>query len=270
MEIPPRTDIVNCYFVTYTGPDVGVVQALGYQPDFGHHIILLATSADEDEYPDGMFFDCTSQTSVSMTQQEPIYIPGVAVSDTSAQSEMKLPDGMAVKLDSGTRLVMQAHYINTEDKPLRVQDAVNFATIPADQVETWVSAFAHTSTNLEIPVGTLYTKQVTCTFDRDVNLLYVLGHMHEWGTSIKVDYLPAGASQSEEIYNLDPWLPEYRDVPMVDEYADGEFPLKVGDSFTTYCSWFNTTDHVLGFPEEMCVTTGMIYPASVPFNCDVE
>ena len=46
------------------------------------------------------------------------------------------------------------------------------------------------------------------------------------------------------------------------------FGTKAGDVFTTRCAWDNDTDRVLGFPEEMCLTFGMVYPATEPVVCE--
>ena len=55
--------------------------------------------------------------------------------------------------------------------------------------------------------------------------------------------------------------------PPINEYEDGSFQVSAGDSFTTSCTWDNTTDEPLGFPEEMCVTFGFAYESKIPLIC---
>ena len=69
------------------------------------------------------------------------------------------------------------------------------------------------------------------------------------------------------IYEIAQWEPEYRDRPPVNEYEDGEFTVQAGDTFTTSCTWDNTTEAPLGFPEEMCVTFGFAYESKLPLIC---
>ena len=104
-------------------------------------------------------------------------------------------------------------------------------------------------------------------------LLYLLGHMHEWGSSITVDYNKDDGTV-ERIYEILEWDVLYRDLPPITRYGEdsehGVLEVKEGESFTTTCTWFNDTDETLGFPEEMCVATAMVYPATVAMVCDVD
>ncbi len=271
MTIPPRSERQWCFFTRYDGPDTGLAVANAYQPQYGHHVILLATNADEDEFPNGAAFDCTDRNTLPMTDMEPIYIPALPLDETDpAQSTMSLPAGMAVKLKQGTRLVIQSHYINPLDQPILVQDAVNFGYMNLEEVTTWASALSHTSTNIPIPPNQATSIQIECGFTQEVSFLYLLGHMHEWGTEFTLDYGTEGSTELERIYEVTPWRPEYRDVPPTDRFGLGEFTVYPGDRFVTTCSWYNDTDHEMNFPEEMCVTTGMVYPALVPLVCNAE
>ena len=60
-DIPPYTDQTLCYFDTYSGEEAGVFWAGFYQNvAYGHHVVLMSSSADEDDWPDGTIADCTT------------------------------------------------------------------------------------------------------------------------------------------------------------------------------------------------------------------
>ena len=260
--VEPYTDQQVCWFTTYTGPDVGIYDGVFRQSQaFGHHVIVMRTNADEDDFPDGTAMDCEDG---EMTDMEPFVLPSEV--EAVGLTYLELPGGMANKLKSGERLLVQSHHINTTGEPVLVNDRIELFTMPVDEVETFVAPLAHTSTNLAVQPGE-HTRQVTCEFEDDHNFLYVLGHMHEWGASFSIDYNKEDGS-TERIYEIADWDILYRDLPPITRYADGEFQVKAGESFTTTCTWLNDTEEVLGFPEEMCVTTAMVYPATVALVCD--
>ncbi len=267
--VPPYTDQQTCWYTTYEGEDVGIVDGTFRQSSmFGHHVIVMRTNADEDDVPDGTVVDCTS--SENMSDMEPFILPsdieGVGL------THLELPDGMANKLKSGERLLVQSHHINTTADPVKLNDRIELHVTDLEQVETFVAPLAHTSTNLSIDPGE-QSKEVTCVFEKDHTFLYLLGHMHEWGSSITVDYNKDDGTV-ERIYEILEWDVLYRDLPPITRYGEdtehGILEVKEGESFTTTCTWFNDTDETLGFPEEMCVATAMVYPATVAMVCDVD
>lgn len=263
LVIPPYSDQQSCWFTTYDGPDVGVIGGTFYQnPDFGHHVIVMRTNADPEVYPDGSVHDCTETDSVPMTDMEPFVLPTDLY---EGKSVLALPEGMANKMKGGTRLLVQSHHINYTEDTIRVNDRIDLVTTDLENVEVFAAPFAHTETDLEIPVGQ-YELEVTCAFQEDYDLLYLLGHMHEWGEYFRIDYNKEDGS-TETLYEVEQWDPVFRDAPEIQRYDEG-FPVKKGESFTTTCVWNNDTDDVLTFPFEMCVTTGMIYPATVPDLCE--
>lgn len=265
MIIPPYSERQFCYFFTYTGEDIGVNKAGFWQnADYGHHVIAMISNADPEVYQDGQSYDCTAKDSMPMTDMEPLVIPNVG---EVGQSEMILPEGMATKLKSGSRMVMQSHYLNTSGQALLVRDVINFEYIPVDQVRTWAAPYAHVNLDFSLPPGQTTTVKVECTFDQDVYLLMLLGHMHEWGAAFSIEW-DRLEGQRELLYDVPVWDPLMRDDPITYRYDEGQMLIRAGEKFITTCTWFNDTDHVIEFPEEMCVTSGMLYPSVVPLICE--
>ena len=265
--IPAFSEKQFCWFTSWDGEDIGINHQATYQSDNGHHVVLMETLSDEDDFPTGSVFDCTAKASLPMTEMEPI-IFGRGFEMNDNETVLNLGETMAVKLDAGTRMVMQSHYINPTPDEIMVADAINLGLIPQENVEVWAAPFAHTAIDFEIPAGETATVDFDCTWEDDATILFLGGHMHEWGKSFSVDW--THSETTDRIYEIENWDADFRDRPPVTEYADGDFTVSAGDSFTTSCTWENTLDRALTFPEEMCVTFGFAHESKIPLICAPE
>lgn len=255
--IEPLAEVQYCAFGTYTGPDIGIHSFQSFQASVGHHLILLGTNASTVDYPDGAVVDCT-KTNQMMTTFEPL----INAEPTGAGSSfIELPEGMAVKLKNGQRWVVQAHYLNTTENRYRVQDVMDIGFMPLEDVTTPAAAFALTRTDLSLPAGEATHLDFDCAFPTDYTVLYLTGHMHEFGKVFSF------AKDGEEVYTIDAWETSFRDQPPLKKFADGEFTFPANSVLNTSCDWFNDSDEALEFPAEMCATYGMLYPSLTPVVC---
>ena len=181
-------------------------------------------------------------------------------------NQVMLPDGMATLMRSGTRIIVQSHYVNTGLETIRVQDGFNVELVEPDQVQTWAAPFVNAHIGFEVPAGQEMTVEFDCTFGKDLNLLYLYGHMHDWGSRFHVDIAPAGGTAAR-VYEVGSWEPSFRDQAPINAYDEGEFVVAADDVITTSCTWMNDTAGPLALPQEMCVTLGMAYPAQDAVMC---
>lgn len=259
--IPANSERMFCQYLTYDGPTVGMHAQQAYQSEYGHHVTLNGTSISPLDKPDGTVEDCTGNSTDTMADVEPLLIGGDVTGLT-------LPTGFAAYLESGQRIVLQSHYVNTSDDDILVKDAINLDVLAPDAVETWAAPFAFALDHNPIPVGAVdYELSFDCTWNTSGNLLFLGGHMHEWGSSFAVDDTLATGGEPARVYEVATWDAALRDAPTYNDYAMGEFAVAAGDTFKTTCAWTNDTDHELDFPEEMCAAFGMYYPAQAPFIC---
>jgi hypothetical protein len=259
--VEPGAELQYCLFETYEGDDIGIASYESFQSAIGHHLILLGTTASTLDYPDGEAVDCT-QTNDMMTTFEPL----INAEPTGAGSSyIDLPDGMAVKLDNRQRYVIQAHWINTTTDRVRVQDILNIGYTPEDEVETWVGAFALTQVDISLPPQQASELTFDCSLTEDYQLLYLTGHMHEYGTSFKFEV--GDGTDMSTLYEIPDWDPVYRDAPPLQRFEPGDQPFGSGQTLRTTCDWYNTTDAAIEFPAEMCATYGMLYPSETPVVC---
>jgi hypothetical protein len=262
--IAPGEERQMCVIETYDGPNVGIRSLNTYQTGYGHHVAFLATSASAEEYPDRVPFNCTTNDDFEMTNQVPMFL-GTAVG-LDGINEVTLPDGMATLMPTGTRVLIQSHYVNSGAVPIRVRDGFNVDFAQENQVKTWVAPFVNTSVTFEVPPRQEHTVEFDCTFSSDLTILYLYGHMHERGARHFADHTPAGGTRTR-LYEVEQWLPDFRDQPPANHYGAGEFSIKAGDVLTTSCTWNNDTDASLTLPKEMCVTLGMAYPSREAVMC---
>ncbi len=262
--VAPGEDKMYCIFGTYTGDDAGIHALSTYQNAMGHHLLLMGTTASELDYPDGTVVDCSSDGELGMAELEPLVLPtDVKIGDDDRDLGIELLEGMAVKIDQGQRWVLQAHYLNTGVDPIRVHDPAVVTLLAEDEVETWAAPLILNAGAFTIPPQEAATYAFDCTIEQDFNVLYVTGHMHEWGTSFRTEQLGRGT-----VYEQTDWDPEWRDSPPVQPYAPGDYLLEQGSTLRTTCSWFNDTDEPLAFPEEMCDTVTVVYPQLTAVICD--
>lgn len=262
--VPALSERQMCTVQTYNGPTIGVSAAKFLQnADFGHHVLMMVSSEDEDDTPDGTLWDCTQTEDLRMEDLQPLI---TAQPQPDQPFDLALPDGMAIKLREGSRILLQSHYVNTSSDNIWVNDQINLVTEAEDEVVTWAAPWAHTDTSLEIPPGE-HSLEVTCTFEQETWLLNIFGHMHEWGTSFSIDHTHLDGS-TERIYSINEWDVIFRDAPPQNAYIPEGYHVLAGESFTSTCNWFNDTDEVLDFPHEMCASSGIAFPTVVPIICD--
>jgi len=264
--VEPGEDKMFCIFGTYTGEDAGIHALSTYQNTLGHHLLLMGTTASELDFPDGSVADCSAEGDLSMADLEPLVLPtSVQIGGVDRDLGIDLLDGMAVKIDQGQRWVLQAHYLNTGVDPIRVHDPAVLNLMPEAEVETWAAPFVLNSSDFRIPAQESATHSFDCEVPQDLNVLYVTGHMHEWGTAFRTEQIGLGT-----VYEQTEWDPEWRDSPPVQAYAPGSYLIPAGSTLRTTCNWFNDTDEDLTFPSEMCDTVTVVYPQLTALICDGE
>ncbi len=266
--IPAFSERQMCWITTYDGPAMGITSQVNYQSLMGHHVTVFGTSTPAHQLEDGEIWDCTETNALEMTNMEPIIIGGQIHEDEQGViNDFYLPEGMAAPLEEGQRIILQSHYLNIRPEPVLVRDAAHLELIEEDAVATWTAPFVNTVTEFAIPPNVEeYSLSFDCGWEETFELLYIGGHLHEWGLRFKTEHTNA-AGETEVIYEVDEWEPVLRDAPEYTEYEPGEFVVTPQDTFTTTCTWFNDRDEELEFPAEMCVTFGMAYPSRVPIIC---
>lgn len=262
MVVPAYSDSMFCYVGTYTGPTVGVQFYEWIQdPEFGHHVVF-ADGSDIGDVADGDSMDCSDPWDAM--KLPPLLTPTATPGDHSAS--MTLGSGMAVRLVSGQRWVIQSHYVNTSARPLLARDVVNVGVVPEEDVNFWVGSWTFNDSLFEIAPKDHTQLSFVCPWKQDVEILALMGHMHSYGAGIDVQHVEG--EQSTQVYHLNDWNPDWQSEPVFNYYERGEFKVKAGDGFGVTCDFDNQTDKTVTFPEEMCVASGLAGPLIGPIECD--
>ncbi len=264
LEIPGYADSMLCTFGTWTGGNLGVVSFRSQQSSpMGHHAMFMRANAGSDNQPipdDGTVIACDDWPLDNLFQST-----GEANDGGISPTGTALPDGMAMKLADGTRWAIQSHYVNTGADPVTAIDTVLLGVVEPSQVTTWAAVYSLNNVGFNLPPGQAQTS-FPCSFDHEFYVMSLMGHMHEYGTSIKVE-LGVG-NEIETIYEIAEWKAEYRDQPVVTTWLPGEFLVPAETVITTSCAWNNITDQSLHFPQEMCSALGVGYPSEEPIACN--
>jgi hypothetical protein len=265
-------DVTHCIAGTWAGGEVGIHALNTWQNRFGHHVQFFGLIATTLDYPDGATFPCGVGTDFQMTDTQPVGIPTAVHIGEEQTIDEPLGEAMAFHLPADSRYLLQAHYVNTGPDDILVHDLVTLDLLDPDtEVSTWVAPMILNDANIEIPPASAASMTFDCPVDTPesgVDVRFVNGHMHEWGSSLRITQL---RGDTQRVLNDVPeWQPVYRDSPPTEHYADGELQFLPGDVLRTECAWFNDTDETLRFPHEMCDGVALVHPLKTAVICDAE
>ena len=254
--IPAGKDVMICWVPDVQFPADRLIEKFEtYQSQNGHHLIGMSSVIPRQP---GEQFDCTSTE--GMASVEPLINP---TSGTSAEGSVNvLPEGMHVRVKAGTRIVMQSHYVNYTDEEILVRDVGILRDLPANKESIEASYLVLNSDSFEVPgTNERFSHTTECTVDVRFQFASMIGHMHEWGKSIKVEHVDMEGAATT-IYEVDAWTAAYRDAPPIESWPiDDPLVFEAGDTLRLTCEWQNDTNEGLRFPHEMCATLFSYFPA---------
>jgi len=247
--VEPGREVFMCVYLPDMLPaDLDVVRAETYQMAGGHHVIFSWVA---DGYqPDSDVHECTDG---EMTHHRMIGVGG-----PNPDLVIEVPDGVAFKAPGGKRLVMQSHYINTNDHPIVVRDAVNLFASEAP-VDNYASQMVVIDFNFKLPPQQITVREMTCNVTQPSKVFMVAGHTHEWGRRFTLDLNRANGAV-ETLYDVDIGAGFRDEPPLVVYPSSAPLELDPGDRLHMRCEWFNDTPDPLFYPAEMCAAPLFYYP----------
>jgi hypothetical protein len=257
-EILPG-DTFECFYTdTITTQQLNVQSASATQGSGGHHVTVYYT---DQKVPVG-HHRCNDIEMVGFHQ--------VAGAGDGKEGIISLPDGYATKVPEGKQLVVQAHYIRTEDGPLTVEDTVELKTLETKDVKEFANSFVLNDATFNLPPRSNNESRTECVVPRDFDLLLLLGHMHESGSHYKLERVDEAGKPIETLYETE-WEPLYTSHPPVKMYeATKPLHLAKGSRIRQTCDWRNTGDSEMAFPREMCVMFSYYIPDDGFIICDTK
>lgn len=169
-----------------------------------------------------------------------------------------LPSDTAFKIDGGSLLLVNAHYLNAGDKPLEAQIFINLYTIPAAQVTREAGILFLYNPFIHIAAQSSNQAREVCPLAKDVTLVNAQSHMHKRGVSYVADLLDASGSKLQEIYTSSTW------EHVVSKTMEPSLTISAGQMIDFRCNYVNDETHTISqgrtTRDEMCMFIGLYYP----------
>lgn len=252
VTIAAGAEAMNCHFLPPLEHDLVVRGFRTQQSRGGHHMVVYRALQQK---PAGTTEDCSTGESMSNLM--------LALTQTGTQepgaSAIEFPQNHVVVLPAGVQLVAQSHYINSSEEPIVTHDAMTLFTTDADLSSlTRLYLFVAGASSFEIPADSVYSTRAGCVLDRDLTMLSLTPHMHEWGSEIQLEV--GDDSSMNVVADELSWEPGMRDLPPITSFSspnarsNGRF--RSGQSVALTCTWRNTEHAPIKFPQEMCAMVG--------------
>ncbi len=236
----------------------------GLSHHFNLYKVIDGTRLDPVTAAETATSDC--QPAAEQLRGDAAYIYGSA----SPDRVMETPAGVAFRLESGQRLILEFHAINYTLDPIEADVEISlFAAAPEANIEHHADIMWFANWGFALPPGQETSSTKSCSVPYDVEIFGLMSHFHELGTQFEVSAITADGST--KVYEDDDWQhPKYE--PFMPTLS-----LAAGESLSWTCTWDNTrNDWVLpnkGSKDEMCMVFAAAYPKNTlsaePIQCNV-
>ncbi len=178
---------------------------------------------------------------------------------------MEMPEGVAMRLEEGTTLLLNLHLYNVNGTELSGLSGTEILQAHPDEVMHEAVGTLAGTLNISIPPQSQGSASGSCTFHQPTTLFGVGPHMHQTGTHMTVTAMQGGGNtvlhdapytfDDQLIYPVEPGL-----------------TINPGDSVRIDCSYDNpTSSHITwgdSSDQEMCFASLWTYPpAGTGFTC---
>jgi hypothetical protein len=219
-----------------------------------HHFILY--KLDGDAVPVGT----TDQSGCLSGFQNWIY------SSAQPHIDLRMPEGVAMVLNSRQRVVFDMHYINTGDKTLHAVVTLN-VVLAKGKFEK-ASSLISFNTSIRLPPHGMQTVGGDCTPGAGAKFFYMLTHTHRRGKLATITRVLANGTMGEELVRSTDW-----EVPMEHKWlSEPLLTFQPGEKFHYSCDYQNDLDQTVTVGasaaiNEMCMAITYYYPASAGGSC---
>ena len=248
--IEPGADVMLCTYLDYRAPaDLDLVEVHGFQSAHGHHALLFGVRSSQ---PPGSHL-CTEADMVNVR-----YLAGHG--GEGMASSLPVTDGVAFRLREHEQVMIQTHWINGTDAPITGNASFQVKLAPPSADRAPADLFTVVTTEVDLPPGE-GRASAECVLPRDLSLVMLGGHAHEWGTRVSIVH-------NEEMLYDEPWSPhQVFDPELLQFDVTAPLELRAGDVIRVDCEYANDTGEAIAFPREMCALFGYWFPADREIDC---
>lgn len=173
--------------------------------------------------------DAAASFATGFPNQIAAWVPG--------QSAQEMPEGMAVRIRAGSRVVMQVHYSALTGEPQEdsTELKLRLTTQPPEQLLTTRPLVVH---DLEIPAGEAnveMTQRFTNYGDETIVVRQFAGHMHLLGQQIRASLVPEDGAQAC-LLDIPQWDFNWQQAYVMNEFVE----IEPGDAVDLTCVYDNS------------------------------
>lgn len=236
-----------------------------------HHVLLYATPYKEfpTEDRNGNPIDAASVHDCTDGPTAVWEVTGVIGGSQTYDGDSllgTLPDGVALKIEPGTVVLMNTHYVNASPEPLVADARINLYSTPEEEVEFEAGMLFYYNPYISVPANGASSARMRCAVHRDISVIRVQSHMHRRGVNFVANLTDAEGETLSELYTTTRW----ENVPA--KTFDPVLHIEAGQQIDYRCDYENPeARHVvqgLTSRDEMCMLIGPYYPRDVTIeNC---
>jgi hypothetical protein len=251
VDVNPGEDVTFCTFTDVVVDETTIFgESFGAQSPMGHHGILQYTTTPQEPH--------TGSCGDAMDGQ---MLLGGTGGKAVAQSPT-LPTNYGVEVPAGAQLVINHHWINTSDEPVRGQTMMLARRLASGGDTIKAGNLPMLGIGWQIPAQGELEYSTECKYQEDVSYVLALGHMHEWGQHVKIE-VERGDGSTESLIDEN-WSADSATTAGGGTIfsLDDPYLVKKGDTVRLTCNWANTSNAAVAFPREMCVFFGYTIDAN--------
>jgi hypothetical protein len=185
------------------------------------------------------------------------FAPMLAGAQTQKTS-LPYPPGVAALIKGTQGFHMQMHYLNTTHASLIAQVTVSFKKAAPGTVQQHAGVFFFNNLAISVPPQTTADVTKSCTFPKDVNIMFATGHTHMFTNRF------TATINNNVVYDTTSW----DNAPL--QAFDPVMPVAANTPVTWSCNMTNPNGPngaSLTFGDsalinEMCIFNGQYYPAN--------
>jgi hypothetical protein len=261
LDADPGSEIWQCHISTLPGEgllNIGKVRSMQNVP-VHHTDIGLLLKSSTSSIPPGIY-DCNKlYADHPELMEEPILYGAQA-----QQQEIDLPEGIVAQVPAGLPMIHEVHYLNSTTKPVHVWARINayYSTVPNPQT---IDGTQLRDEHLEIPPMAEHEEWTRCTFDQDIDVLFIAMHSHKLGRYTEV-HKYANGQVGDLVYRNDDWS-----NPLIKSFTTAPMKVHAGEGFEMKCHYQNpqsiTVEYGVKTTDEMCNLTYVFTPGSSAVRC---
>lgn len=222
-----------------------------------HHLLLYQTSLTPADVTTEMF-DCTG------AQLTELGVAGIAYGAQVPTGDLVYPDGIALKVQPDSVLLIQTHYLNASTADLDAEVRLNlwYTSEPASG-EAGTLFFYDWA--IVVPQDSPASARMRCQVPTDVDLIFGTSHMHRRGVGYRAVVEKPGVAEPEMLFETDLW-----EGVEPDRYSPVR-RIPAGSVIDFQCDYQGDPDRTIiegpsAADNEMCMFIASYYPRLDPMT----